>query len=103
MNEILHTATQIVLCGIGGVIGLTLADIDLAPPLPVSHRSFWTHSPAIPAALWWWLVNQNTDERLLWLALGFLPGFALHLAYDMFPKRWRGSARISFANRHRVG
>jgi hypothetical protein len=95
MNDILHTAIQIVLCGIGGVIGLTLADIDLAPPLPISHRSFWTHSPAIPLALWWWLENQNANEHLFWLALGFLPGFALHLAYDMFPKSWHGSARIS--------
>ncbi len=95
MNEIIHLAIQIVICGIGGVIGLTLADIDLAPPLPVSHRSFWTHSPAIPLALWWWLENQNANEYLFWLALGFLPGFALHLAYDMFPKRWRGSAKIS--------
>jgi hypothetical protein len=33
---------------IGFIIGLTFADIDLAPPLPLRHRSVWTHSPIIP-------------------------------------------------------
>lgn len=79
--------------GLGFSLGLTMADIDLAPPLPIRHRSFWTHGPLFPLLLWY--LDQSNDWVRLF-SLAFLPGFALHLSYDMFPKAWRGNACISF-------
>lgn len=82
---------QIFLTGLGGVIGLTLADIDLAPPIPLKHRSWLTHGAWIPLAV------MALPASPAWIALlgGFLPAFALHLIYDMFPRRWSGVATIS--------
>jgi len=77
---------------LGGIIGATFADIDLAPVLPLKHRSAWTHGPLVPAMLTL-LISHYPAAR--WLALGFLPPYALHLLRDMFPRRWRGSARIN--------
>lgn len=82
----------LVLC-VGFSLGLTMADIDLAPPLPLQHRSAWTHGPFIPLVLWYLDLN---NEWLRLFSLAFLPGFALHLSYDMFPKAWKGIACISF-------
>lgn len=79
--------------GMGFSLGLTMADIDLAPPLPLQHRSAWTHGPFIPLAL---LFLDQGNGWLRLFSLAFLPGFALHLSYDMFPKAWQGNACISF-------
>lgn len=76
---------------IGAIIGLTAADIDLAPPIPLRHRSAWTHGPLIP-----WLLSIAPGERALWFAIGFLPAYALHLLADMLPRKWRGGALISW-------
>lgn len=77
---------------IGATIGLTFADIDLAPPLPIRHRSFWTHGAIIP-----WLISLFARQHPLawWFAAGFLPAFALHLLADCLPKKWQGGALIS--------
>ena len=79
------------LAALGAVIGGTFADIDLAPPLPLHHRSAWTHGPFIPMALPWLIAWQ---PLAVWFALGFLPAFAMHLLADMFPKKWHGGALI---------
>ncbi|RLC83719.1 MAG: hypothetical protein DRJ03_16340 [Chloroflexi bacterium] len=78
---------------LGFSIGGTFSDIDLAPPLPIRHRSAWTHGPFIPLALW-----AASSGGLWWayFALGFLPAYAIHLIYDMFPKKWTGGARVSW-------
>lgn len=77
---------------IGAAIGATFADIDLAPPLPIKHRSVWTHGPLIPWLASTWLITIH--PWAWWFVIGFLPAFALHLLYDMFPKRWHGGALI---------
>lgn len=76
---------------IGVGIGSKFADIDLAPPLPIRHRSFWTHGLFIPLGLGYLLPMH---PLMFWFTVGFLPAFALHLLADMFPKRWRGGAMI---------
>lgn len=77
---------------LGAIIGFTFADIDLAPPLPLKHRSAWTHGPLVPFGLAW-LVTLYPQ---LWpFAVGFLITYALHLLADMFPSMWRGSALIN--------
>jgi len=76
----------------GALIGSTFADIDLAPVLPVKHRSAWTHGP-LPTALLILLISYQPSAH--WFAIGFLPTFSLHLLHDMFPKRWHGAAKIN--------
>jgi len=83
-----------ILTGLFGLsMGATMADIDLAPPLPVRHRSAWTHGPIFPALAWGiaYLYPGATA-----FAIGFSVAFALHLVKDMFPKRWHGGAKISW-------
>lgn len=89
MLELLYPAFLVVL---GAIIGFTFADIDLAPVLPLKHRSAWTHGPPVPFGLAW-LVTLYPP---MWpFAVGFLITYALHLLADMFPKFWRGSALIN--------
>lgn len=92
-DNLLWAGRLALVLGLGFSLGLTMADIDLAPPLPLQHRSAWTHGPLIPLALWYF--DQGNDWLRLF-SLAFLPGFALHLSYDMFPKAWRSIACISF-------
>ncbi len=77
---------------IGFVIGLSFADIDLAPPLPLRHRSVWTHSPIVPFAMSFFAY---VHPLMPWFLLGFLPAYTLHLLADCFPKRWYGAAKIN--------
>jgi len=74
----------------GLAVGYTFADIDLAPPLLIRHRSFWTHGPIIPAVILYFAPGG------LWLYFlaPFLLSYALHLLKDMFPKAWKGGALI---------
>lgn len=76
----------------GFVIGLTFADIDLAPPLPLRHRSVWTHSPIVPFGL---SLLAGAHPLVMWFMAGFLPAYTLHLIADCFPKRWYGAAKIN--------
>lgn len=91
-ENLLWTGKLALVLFLGFSMGLTMADIDLAPPLPLKHRSAWTHGPLIPLALWY---LDHDDEWFRLFSLAFLPGFALHLCYDMFPKAWRSIACIS--------
>ena len=90
-NPIVQILINVFFVFLGVTIGGTFADIDLAPPLPISHRSFWTHGLLVPLALAW---VMDYHPLVFWFALGFLPAYAIHLAHDMFPKRWHGGAKI---------
>jgi hypothetical protein len=76
----------------GFIIGYTFADIDLAPPLPMRHRSVWTHSPLFPVLA---MLAINLHPLVYWFLLGFLPAYCIHLLRDCFPKCWHGSARVN--------
>ena len=76
----------------GAILGLTPADIDLAPPIPLKHRSAWTHGPVIPAGA---LPLVRAYPGAWSFAAAFLATYALHLVMDMFPGKWRGSALIN--------
>ena len=78
--------------GLGGAVGMTFADIDLAPPLPLRHRSAWTHSAFV--ALLLVLLREHTAPY--WFAVGFLPAHVFHLLRDLLPARWAAGAKISF-------
>lgn len=72
-------------------LGLLIADIDLAPPIPLKHRSAWSHGPLLPLFLIW----LQPGGVLGWGVVGLLLGMGLHLAYDLYPKKWGGVANIS--------
>ena len=74
----------------GAAIGYTFADVDLAPPLMMKHRSFWSHGPLVPVLVWFFAPGGYWA----FFFLGFLPFYALHLLKDMFPKKWAGGALI---------
>lgn len=95
---------------IAGVsLGLNMADWDHKLPL-MSHRSVWTHGIFLPILAWWLLVSGysyadpyfedakfNADDwvRLLrYFGLGFFPGYAIHMCFDLYPKKWHGGAFI---------
>ena len=52
---------------LGGVLGMTFADIDLAPPLPIRHRSAWTHGAWV-ALLLFLLRGVGAREGVLPIA-----------------------------------
>lgn len=83
---------DVVLLALGLLIGYPLPDLDLAPVLPLRHRSWLTHGAWLPLGVWW-LALQYPEWRLLFL--GLLCGLALHLLYDSAPKSWRGSAMVN--------
>ena len=76
----------------GVKVGVLFADIDLAPPLPIKHRSAWTHSGLFIVFIGYW----NWSGLWQWFFLGLIAGHVIHLAYDCFPKSWQGGATISF-------
>jgi hypothetical protein len=81
----------------GAILGLTFADIDLAPPLPLKHRSAWTHGPLVPYAAPF-LIGLYPA---LWpFVTCFLVTYGLHLVADMFPRMWSGSALINLYPLH---
>ena len=44
----------------------------------------------------WLLVDPAAAPGWFWFSVGFLPAYAVHLLWDMFPKKWAGGARISW-------
>lgn len=84
---------QIVGLALGAVVGLKFPDLDQRVPFLV-HRSIVTHGilfSAIGYLLQW-------DRPQLWLRtllIGFSAAVAVHLGYDLFPRRWSGPALIA--------
>ena len=77
---------------IGGIVGLRLADIDLAPVLPLKHRSAWTHGPFLPVMA---LLLVAAYPAAWGAGAAFSAGHALHLLLDIFPRKWKGSSLIN--------
>lgn len=85
--------THLGTAAIGLLIGLKLPDLDLAPVLPLRHRSAWTHGPVLTVGL---LLAADRWPAWAWLLLGGMVGCMMHLVSDMLPRSWRGSARINW-------
>lgn len=75
-------------------IGARLPDIDLAPVLPIRHRSAWTHGPVLPLVLAW-AGGQWPHWNVV--LVGLQAGICVHLLWDAFPRSWHGSALINLA------
>ena len=92
MGKLLVTLVAPVFVLVGLHWGIGLPDIDQRTNL-LLHRSIITHSPLIPFILL--VLALRIGFGLYALAMGVSIGFAVHHAFDLFPKGWTGSALIS--------
>ena len=77
----------------GMQLGFDFPDIDQRVPY-LLHRSLLTHGVIVPA-LFFLMMRKSTHPAPRWFAMGFLVASTVHLAFDFFPKAWRGFALIS--------
>ena len=86
-------ALGLILLIAGLIFGGRLPDIDQSIGF-LLHRSIITHGPLVPFLVF--TVASNTKSiPLRWFAVGLGLGFAVHLAFDLFPRDWTGYALIS--------
>ena len=78
---------------VGLFIGLQLPDADRVFTLFLRHRSLVTHTFLIPlaCALYAWRRDSWKELGVAGLSLGMM----VHLAFDLFPRRWSGYALIN--------
>lgn len=75
---------------IGVAFGLIVADADQNLPF-IKHRSALTHGPLLPLLV---IAEPLTRPESQYAATGFFLGYAVHLIFDMWPKKWQGIAKI---------
>lgn len=73
-------------------MGYYLPDVDVAPIVPLKHRSAWTHGPLLPLAVLW-CAGRWPDYRTAWVCA--LAGLMVHLIADVSPRKWHGSALVN--------
>ncbi|MCY4116272.1 MAG: hypothetical protein OXF55_05175 [Caldilineaceae bacterium] len=101
MNAVLEFAdpntlaqvVNVVCFAVGAWLGSWFPDIDRIAVLRLRHRSTVTHGCAAPALA---IVAGHVaaNEWAGWVAAGFAVGVGLHLAFDLFPGKWRGFALV---------
>ena len=92
MGKFLVTLVAPIFVLVGLHWGIGLPDIDQRTDL-LLHRSIITHSPLIPLILL--LLALRIGLGLYAFTIGVSIGFAVHHAFDLFPKGWTGAALIS--------
>jgi hypothetical protein len=91
--ELLAKIVGIACFAIGAWLGSQFPDIDRFQFFRLRHRSGVTHSFLLPSLLL--LGGLLTQVQWAdWFTAGFASGVALHLAFDLFPGKWRGFALI---------
>lgn len=83
---------ELALCLAALAVGYRLPDIDLAPVLPVRHRSAFTHGP-LWAVLGVWAAA--TFPQFGVVIVFALLAVTLHLLEDVSPRKWQGSALVN--------
>ena len=91
--DVLTIAIGIACFAVGALLGSQFPDIDRLAFFRLRHRSAVTHSFLIPGLL---LIGGGLTqvEWADWFIAGFSAGVAMHLAFDLFPGKWRGFALI---------
>lgn len=98
MDQALLTSIIGIACFVVGAwLGSQYPDIDRWDFLRLRHRSGVTHSFLLPSLLWLG-GSLSGFEWAGWIGAGFAGGVALHLAFDLFPGKWRGFALIDVPN-----
>ena len=83
---------SIVVLAVAVYIGLEFPDIDQHFDF-LLHRSIITHGPLLPLVAFAFALGDNPVQRRL--GTGIAVGFAVHMAFDLFPRGWQGYALIS--------
>ena len=78
---------------LGLITGHWFPDIDQRTHL-LLHRSALTHGPLL-SLLISWAASKTQWTPFRRASMGISLGTAVHLAFDLFPKAWRGFALIS--------
>ena len=91
MTLIWHPLSILALA-IAAYIGLRLPDIDQQVDF-LLHRSAITHGPLIPLVAFVLAQVDNPLPRRF--GMGIWLGYAVHMAFDLFPQSWQGYALIS--------
>ncbi len=73
------------------LFGIKLPDWDFK--LKLRHRSILTHSPFI-TIIFICLYETNTSYFFKYFIVGFSTAIAIHLLFDLFPKKWHGGALL---------
>ena len=73
-------------------VGLKFPDVDQRVGF-LLHRSIITHGPLLPLLAF--VPTQVDITALRRLGMGVGIGFAVHMAFDLFPRAWQGYALIS--------
>ena len=73
-------------------IGLKFPDVDQRIGF-LTHRSIITHGPFLPLLALAFSLGDNPVQRRC--GMGIAIGFAVHMAFDLFPRGWQGYALIS--------
>ena len=89
--NVLTIAIGVAFFAVGAWLGGRFPDIDYKVSL--DHRSIVTHGFLMPALLLIG-VGMTRLEWADWFVAGFSAGVAVHLAFDLFPKGWKGFALI---------
>ena len=92
MGRLLVTLVTPVFVVLGLHYGIRIPDIDQRTNLLI-HRSIITHSPLIPFILFG-LVTSIRFQLYRRFVIGLCVAFAVHHAFDLFPKEWTGYALI---------
>ena len=91
--DLLTVAIGFACFALGAWLGTLFPDIDRFRFLRLRHRSVVTHSFLVPALLGAG-SSLSSVKWAGWFVPGFAAGVALHLAFDLFPGKWRGFALI---------
>ena len=90
--NLLWQPLSLVALGIAAYIGLKLPDVDQHVGF-LLHRSIITHGPLFPLAAFIIAQVDNPLPRRFGMGIGM--GYAVHMAFDLFPQSWQGYALIS--------
>ncbi len=90
--NLLWQPLSILALAIAAYIGLNLPDIDQHVGF-LLHRSIVSHGPLFPLAAFTLAQIDHPLPRRFGMGMGL--GYAVHLAFDLFPQSWQGYALIS--------
>ena len=89
---IIGNLLSLVALAVAAYVGLRLPDVDQHVGF-LLHRSIITHGPLFPLVAY--LLGQVDNPMTRRFGMGVGLGFAVHMAFDLFPRSWQGYALIS--------
>ena len=72
-------------------LGIKLPDWDFK--LKLRHRNILTHSPFV-TVIFITLYETDTSYFFKYFIVGFSSAIAIHILFDLFPRKWHGGALL---------